>query len=105
MMAGNETLVAWLNDAYGMEKSLIQVLEHRVKDAKDYPEVAAQDQLHLEQTQRHAEMVKGCIERLGSSPSTVKGLMASLFGQLQAPMTGFASDELVKNFLTDYAAE
>lgn len=100
-----DILVAWLNDAYSMENALIQVLEHRVKDARDYPAIQAADQQHLEQTRRHAEAVKGCIERLGGSTSTVKSMLAGLFGQMQAPMTGMARDEIVKNFLTDYAAE
>lgn len=104
-MNREETLIAWLNDAHGMETALIQVLEHRVKDAKDYPSIQAKDQQHLEQTRRHAELVKGCVERLGGSTSSVKTMLAGLFGTMQAPMTGAAQDELVKNCLTDYAAE
>ncbi len=30
-------LIAWLNDAHGLEHTLIQILEHQMKDAKDYP--------------------------------------------------------------------
>ena len=98
-------VLTWLNDAHAMENALIQVLEHRVNDAKDYPWVQAKDQEHLDQTRRHAELVKGCIGRLGGSPSTVKSLLGTFFGQLQAPMTGLAQDEVVKNFLVDHAAE
>jgi ferritin-like metal-binding protein YciE len=108
IMAGKteqDILLSWLNDAYSMENSLIQVLEHRVKDAKDYPTVQAADERHLEETRRHAEAIKGCIERLGGSTSSIKSVLANLFGQMQAPMTGMATDEIVKNFLTDYAAE
>ncbi|MBV9282867.1 MAG: ferritin-like domain-containing protein [Chloroflexi bacterium] len=104
-MTSQDTIVAWLNDAYSMENALIQVLEHRVKDAEDHPTVRAADERHLDETRHHAEAVKGCIERLGGSTSTIKSTLASLFGQMQAPMTGMAPDELVKNFLTDYAAE
>jgi ferritin-like metal-binding protein YciE len=104
-MAQEDTVIAWLNDAHGMETALVQVLEHRVKDAKDYPTIQAKDQQHLEQTRRHAEMVKNCVERLGGSTSSVKTALAGLFGTMQAPMTGAAQDEMVKNCLTDYAAE
>src|SRR5947209_12818380 len=104
-MNRQETVLAWLNDAHAMETSLIQILEHRVKDAEAFPTVQAKDQQHLEQTRRHAELVKGCVERLGGSTSSVKSMLAGLFGTFQAPMTGAARDEIVKNFLTDYAAE
>jgi ferritin-like metal-binding protein YciE len=104
-MTGKDLVIDWLNDAHGMENALIQILEHQVKDAKDYPQIQAKLQQHLEQTRRHAELVKGCIENLGSHTSAVKKGMASLFGQMQALSTGPAKDELVKNALADYAAE
>ena len=63
------------------------------------------DQQHLEETRRHADMVKGCIRRLGGSTSAVKSILGTLFGAVQAPMTGLARDEIVKNCLVDYAAE
>ena len=104
-MTGNDLVIAWLNDAHGMENALIQILEHQIKDAKDYPQVQTKLQQHLEQTRRHADLVKFCIENLGGHTSTVKTGMASLFGQMQALSTGPAKDELVKNALADYAAE
>ena len=101
----NDRVIAWLNDAYGMEKALVQVLEHRIKDAKDFPSVQQMDEQHLEETRRHVELVGGCIERLGEKPSSVKSAIGTMFGAMQAPMTGLAQDEVVKNCLTDYAAE
>jgi ferritin-like metal-binding protein YciE len=102
---GKDMLIAWLNDAHGMENALIQILEHQIKDAKDYPQVQAKLEQHLEQTRRHADLVKGCVEALGGKTSAVKTGLASLFGQVQAVSTGAAQDELVKNALADYAAE
>ena len=104
-MTGKDLVIAWLNDAHGMENALVQILEHQVKDAKDYPQVQAKLQQHLEQTRRHAQMVKGCVEALGGKTSAVKSGMASLFGQMQALSTGPAQDEMLKNGLADYAAE
>ncbi len=104
-MTEKDLLISWLNDAHGMENALIQVLEHQVKDAQDFPHVQAKIEQHLEQTRRHAEMVKGCIDALGGKTSTVKTGMATLFGQMQAVSTGPAKDEMVKNALADYAAE
>ena len=104
-MTEKDLLISWLNDAHGMENALIKVLEHQVKDAQDFPHVQAKLEQHLEQTRRHAEMVKGCIDTLGGKTSTIKTGMATLFGQMQAISTGPAKDEMVKNALADYAAE
>ncbi len=104
-MAHKDFVIKWLNDAYGMENALIQVLENHAKDAQDHPQVQARIQQHIEETRRHADLVKGCIERLGSSTSTVKSGMSTLMGTVQGASTGFAKDELVKNALADYASE
>jgi ferritin-like metal-binding protein YciE len=104
-MTGNELVIAGLNDAHAMERALVQVLEHRINDAEDFPAVQAMDRQHLEETRRHAEQVKARIERLDGTTSTVKPIMGTLFGAAQAPMTGLARDEVVKNCLVDHAAE
>jgi ferritin-like metal-binding protein YciE len=104
-MTGKELFIAWLNDAHSTENALIQILEHQIKDAKDHPQMRAKLEQHLEQTRRHAELVKGRVESLGGSTSAVKAGMAKLFGQMQAISTGPARDELIKNALADYAAE
>ncbi len=100
-----ERFLDWLNDAYSMEQSISKVLENHVQDAKDYPLIQTQLQKHLEQTRHHAEIIKGCIERLGESPSTIKSGMANITGMLGGVSTGMAKDELVKNAISDYATE
>src|SRR3954462_7825533 len=104
-MAHQETVIAWLNDAHALELNLVQVLEHRVQDTKDHPQMQMKIQQHLEQTRRHAELVKGCIERLGGSTSAVKSAMGQISGLFQGVSTGMAKDEMVKNALADYASE
>lgn len=100
-----ETLIGWLNDAYAMEKGLVQVLENHANDVKDRPEMYRKIAQHLEQTRMHAERVKECVERLGGSTSTMKTAMGAISGFFQGRSTGASPDELVKNGLSDYAAE
>jgi ferritin-like metal-binding protein YciE len=104
-MAHKDLLIAWLNDAYAMEKALIPILENHAKDAKDHPDVRARIEQHAEQTRRHAEMVEQCVKSLGSSTSATKTTLGTVFGAMQSVATGMFSDELVKNALMDYAAE
>jgi ferritin-like metal-binding protein YciE len=105
VMAHNELYIAWLNDAYATEQALIKVLENHVKDAEGHPQMQARIQQHLEETRQHGELVKGCVERLGSSPSGVKSGLASIMGAMQGISTGAAKDELVKDGIQDFAAE
>jgi ferritin-like metal-binding protein YciE len=105
-MAHKELLISWLNDAHAMENSLIRVLENHAKDTKDqHPQMHAKIQEHIEVTRRHAEMVKGCVERLGGSTSAIKTGVANVTGTIQGMSTGAAEDELVKNALADYSSE
>lgn len=104
-MAHTEMVIAWLNDAHGMEQSITHVLENHAKDAKDHPQLQSGIQQHLEATRRHADLVKAEIERLGGKTSTLKTAMSNVMGMGQSVSTGRAKDELVKNALADYATE
>jgi ferritin-like metal-binding protein YciE len=100
-----DQLITWLNSAYAMEETLVKVLENHAKDAEDFPEIQARDEQHLEETRRHLQRVKYCLELLGEKPSTTKSIVGNLSGMVQSVSTGMYNDELVKNFLQDYAAE
>jgi ferritin-like metal-binding protein YciE len=100
-----ETLLSWLNDAYSMEKGQVQVLENHVKDAEGHPDVHNKLAQHLELTRRHADLVEQCIARLGGSTSSIKTAMGTVAGFFHGRSTGAAPDEMVKNALSDYAAE
>jgi ferritin-like metal-binding protein YciE len=104
-MEFRDTLIAWLNDAYAMEESLVPVLENHAKDAKAFPAVQARIQEHADETRQQAERVKLCLEELGEKPSAAKSALGKVFGTLHAPGTGMYDDELVKNALMDFATE
>lgn len=104
-MAQFDLLIEWLRDAHAMENALENVLENHVKDAEGHPQMQAKIQQHLTETRRHAELVRGCIERHGADTSAVKTGLGNLIGWMQGISTGAAEDELVKNALADYAAE
>lgn len=98
-------MVAWLNDAYANERAIVPVLRNHIRDAHSQPIARERLEQHLAATERHAEQVKGCIERLGGKVSSAKGAAGNLLGNVQAVSTEPAKDELVKNALADYATE
>lgn len=98
-------LIAWLNDAYAMERSQAKVLQNHAEDAADLPDVRQKDMQHLYETRRHAEKIEKCLELIGEKPSKTKGVLGSLLGKAQGAATGVFGDEILKNFLSDYAME
>lgn len=106
MKDSRETLISWLNDAYAMEKGLVQVLENHANDVRDHnPEAYRKMVEHLEKTRLHADRVEQCVARLGGDTSSFKSAMGQITGFFQGRSTGAAPDELVKNALADYASE
>jgi ferritin-like metal-binding protein YciE len=103
--SSSDILVAWLRDAYAMEKAMIPVLENHAKDAERFPELQQQLQQHVVQTQRHADRVAECLRQLGEEPSTFKNTVARVMGAVQSVATGAFHDEIVKNALQDYGSE
>ena len=104
-MERKDHIIAWLNDAYSMEKALIPILENHADDAKGHPQLQQRIRQHVEETRRHASMIESCVKRYGEETSTVKNLAGRMFGTVQSVATEMADDELVKNALLDYATE
>lgn len=101
----DKQLISWLNDAYFMEQSLAKVLENHADDARDLPDVREKDMQHLYETRRHAEKLERCLDLLGEKPSMLMGAMGTVMGKVQGAATGVFGDEVMKNFISDYAME
>jgi ferritin-like metal-binding protein YciE len=104
-MPQREQIIAWLSDAHAMEQSLTRVLQQHIKDARDAPEMRERLERHLDETRRHAERVRSCLELLGTTPSTMKALAGGAMGMIEGMSTGMFRDERVKNAIADYAME
>jgi ferritin-like metal-binding protein YciE len=100
-----QKLLEWLNDAYAMELAIIPVLENHADDANRHPEIRRRDLQHLKETKQHAKDVKRCIEHLGGKPSVTKKALARITGAMQSMATEPFEDEIMKNFISDYATE
>jgi ferritin-like metal-binding protein YciE len=100
-----EQLLAWLNDAYAMEKAQIPILENHANDARRHPEVRERDLQHLKETKQHAKDIKRCIAYLGEKPSVTKKMIGRVTGAMQSVSTEPFQDEIMKNFIMDYASE
>lgn len=104
-MSDKDEVIAWLQDAYAMERGIEQILENHARDAKDVPDMHRRLQDHLEETRRQAERLEESLKSIGSDTSTSRSAMGTVVGKMNGIMTGMYRDELVKNSLAEYATE
>ena len=104
-MKQDAQILAWLNDAYMMEKGLEEVLLRHIIDFREFPEWRDRLQVHVEETADHAAQVRKCIEELGGTPSTVKSLAGEVMGKVQGLTMSMFADKTVKAALAEYSSE
>lgn len=100
-----DTIVDWLKDAQAMEEAQITALSNHAKAADGYPQLRSKLEEHLRVTQRQADDLKRCIQRLGSDTSTTKQAIGKTTSFMQGLIASASGDDVVKNCLNDYAAE
>jgi ferritin-like metal-binding protein YciE len=105
MAVSRENLTAWLRDAYAMENQAIEILEKQVSRLEHYPELRAKVRSHLEESHRQAERVERCLHQLGTDTSGLKTALGKMVGTAQQLSGLFASDEVLKSGIADYAFE
>jgi ferritin-like metal-binding protein YciE len=105
MATTEQRLLEWLRDAHAVEEQAESMLTGMAKRLENYPELRSRIEQHIEETQRQAELVRGCIERHGSSTSKVKDAGARMIGFGQAMSGLFVGDEVLKGSIASYAFE
>ena len=105
MPTERDQLIRWLNDAYMMELAIEENLSKHAARAQDFPDWHDRLREHIEETRNHANLVRSCIERLGSPVSTPQAMVGEILGRLQGLSTVIYKDELIKIVLADYAVE
>jgi ferritin-like metal-binding protein YciE len=105
MAVSRENLTAWLRDAHAMENQAIEILEKQGNRLEHYPELRARVRTHLEESRRQAERVEDCLHQLGTDTSSLKTAAGKLIGTAQQLSGLFASDEVLKSGIADYAFE
>src|SRR4051794_32768863 len=105
MTTVDDRLMEWLRDAHAAEEQAETMLGGMASRLQNYPELKARVQQHVDESKRHAELVRACIERRGGSTSTIKdtGAKALALGQAMSGM--FVDDEVMKGVIASYAFE
>lgn len=102
MTTAGETLMQGLRNAHAMEKQAIESTENQIDRRKNYPEMQAWARDHVDSSRRQRERVRQYFERRGGDASTLKDMALSVMGNIQEMTGSLASDEVIKNAITDY---
>jgi ferritin-like metal-binding protein YciE len=100
-----ENLLDWLRDAYAMEQQAEHMLRAQAARIEHYPIVKARIEEHLQETLGQQQLLLGCIERLGGTPSTMKDVLGRVMAFGQAAGGAMNSDEIVKGAIASYVFE
>jgi ferritin-like metal-binding protein YciE len=98
-------LATALRNAHAMESQALELLERQAGRLEEYPEVQAQIQHHLAQTEKQRERLEQCMDALGEEPSAVKDTALAALGNMMSLSNAMAEDEILKNTFANYSFE
>ena len=101
----SEHLTDWLRDAHAMEQQSEAMLKTMADRLEHYPDLHARTVEHLSETRWQREQLEGCLERLGTSPSTLKDITGKLMAFGESAVAMMSSDEVVKGAMGAYVFE
>ncbi len=105
MASAEERLMEWLRDAHAAEQQAETMLSGTAQRLENYPELRSRLEQHMRETQRQAELIRGCIERRGGGTSLIKDTGGKLMAMGQAMSGLFVGDEVMKASIASYAFE
>src|SRR5205809_3573437 len=88
-----------------MELALEEVLKNHRDDASELGHVQERLGRHIGETREQAYRLKRAIESIGGTVSNTKAFLGEVAGRFNALTMKLAPDKIVKNVLSDFAAE
>lgn len=100
-----ETMIAWLRDAYAMERQAIDMMEAHSGRLDSYPEMKARIDRHIAETKGQAHRLEDCLKALGTDASSLKTGLARASSLMQSILGSASGDEVVKNAIGEASFE
>jgi len=105
MTHARDNFLAWLRAAHAMEEQAITMLTAQSRRIESYPEFKQRIDQHLGETIKHAQVLKGMLDRFSATNGTLvlKDMAARLAAKAQGVGGMLTSDEVVKGAMNGYA--
>lgn len=101
----HDLFVTGLKNAHAMENQALSIMKPQVSRIENYPEIEAQLNLHIAETEEQIERLEAILDSLGEDRSALKDLALSLAGTFAAVGHTVAPDEILKNSMANFAFE
>ncbi len=95
----------WLRDAHAMEKQAETMLTKMAERLKNYPQLQARIEQHIEETRQQQTQLETILQRHDISQSGVKDVMGKMAAMGQALGGMFTDDEVIKGAIAGYVFE
>lgn len=103
--AAHSVFLAGLKNAHGMEHQALSIMKPQLKRIENYPDVAAQLDRHITETETQITRLEQILTSLDEKPSSLKDAGLSLSGSMAALAHTVADDEILKNSFANFAFE
>lgn len=103
--SAHDVFITGLKNAYAMENQALSIMKPQVSRIEHYPEVAAQLDLHIRETENQIQRLEQILASVDESHSSLKDAALSFTGSMAALTHSMASDEILKNSYANYAFE
>lgn len=101
----HDLFVTGLKNAHAMENQALSIMKPQVSRIENYPEIEAQLNIHIAETEEQIERLEAILDSLGEDRSALKDLALSLAGTFAAVGHTVAPDEILKNSMANFAFE
>ena len=101
----HDLFVTGLKNAHAMENQALSIMKPQASRIENYPEIEAQLNKHISETEGQIERLEGILDSLGEDRSALKDLALSLAGTFAAVGHTVAPDEILKNSMANFAFE
>ncbi|MDB6454031.1 ferritin-like domain-containing protein [Falsirhodobacter sp. 20TX0035] len=105
LASANDVFITGLKNAHAMENQALSIMKPQVSRIEHYPEVAAQLDLHIRETENQIQRLEEILAGVDESHSSLKDAALSFTGSMAALTHSMASDEILKNSYANYAFE
>lgn len=103
--SSRDLFITGLRNAHAMENQALSIMKPQANRIETYPEVEAQLQRHISETEGQIRRLETILDALGEDKSSLKDLALSLAGTFAAVGHTVAPDEILKNSMANFAFE
>ncbi len=100
-----DLFVVGTRNLHAVEKQALSIMTPQLSRIENYPEVAEQLRLHIDETNAQIARLDEILAELDTSGSALKDAGLSLSGSMAAIAHSVAGDEILKNSFANYAFE